>query len=167
VGRSGESSGGSLRLEVIAIGTRAPAWVVDGVHEFRKRMPRELAWDLREIAAARRGKNVDTPRIRADEADRLRRAIPTSAYTVALDVRGDGMSTPQLAAEVARWQREESAVAILIGGADGMTDDLISQADRRWSLSALTFPHFLVRVLIAEQLYRAHSLNVGHPYHRE
>jgi 23S rRNA (pseudouridine1915-N3)-methyltransferase len=156
-----------LRIQVIAVGTRMPAWVEAGVDDYRRRLGSGLKFELREIAPARAALREDAARAKADEATRLLAAIPERAYVVALDERGEPWSTRELAARLERWMQESPEVVWLVGGADGLAPECLTRADARWSLSRLTFPHALVRVLLAEQIYRAVSLLRGHPYHRD
>lgn len=121
---------------------------------------------LREIAPGIRGKNRDLRRIVRQEGERMIAAIPAGAHVVALDISGQPWSTPDLARAMQRWMLEEKAVALLVGGAEGLSEEVREQARESWSLSKLTFPHPLVRVIIAEQIYRAWSLLQNHPYHR-
>ncbi len=155
-----------MRIKLIAVGERMPAWVQDGFQEYAKRLPRECRLELREIAAARRGKGGSASRAMAEEGQRLLAAIPAGARVIALDVGGQQWSTEELAAEMEDWLASGESVALLVGGPDGLAPDCLQRASRRWSLSRLTLPHPLVRVVLAEQLYRAWSVLQGHPYHR-
>ena len=156
-----------MRLTVVAVGTRMPAWVEEGTGEYRKRLPRELALEFRELPLAQRGKGGQTARALALEAQAMRKAIPARDRIIALDVRGRGLSTGELARQLQNWQMSGDNYSLLIGGPDGIEPDLLQQAELRWSLSPLTLPHPLVRVILAEQLYRAWTINAGHPYHRQ
>jgi 23S rRNA (pseudouridine1915-N3)-methyltransferase len=142
-----------MRIRLIAAGTRLPAWIDAGYAEYGRRFGRGMELELIEVLLAR-------------EAERMRAAIGEKDYIVALEVDGRMMTTPELA----RWLDARKAggrnLALLIGGPDGLDSGLSARADFRWSLSPLTWPHGLVRVMVAEQLYRAHSLLLGHPYHR-
>ena len=151
---------------MIAVGTRMPAWVEAGISEYRKRLPPEIQFDIREIALGRRGKNADIARAMAEEGEAMLAAIAPRDHVIALDVRGKSLSTEQLAAKLALWQMEGDDVSLLVGGPDGLASSCLERASERWSLSALTLPHPLVRVLFAEQIYRAWSINHNHPYHR-
>lgn len=155
-----------MRVTLIAVGTRMPAWVEQGVAEYRKRLPAELQFETREIALAKRGKNADIARAIQQEGMAMLAAVPPRDVVIALDVQGKTFSTEQLAARVAQWQLSGDNVSLLVGGPDGLARDCLDRAGERWSLSALTLPHPLVRVLVAEQLYRAWSINNNHPYHR-
>jgi 23S rRNA (pseudouridine1915-N3)-methyltransferase len=159
-----------MRIRLLSIGRRMPRWVDEGFAEYAKRLPPECALELVELEPARRpgakASAAHLDRLRADEGERLLKAVPAGALTVALDVRGRPWSTEQLARELEGWLGGGRDVALLVGGPDGLSDACLAHAERRWSLSPLTFPHPLVRVILAEQLYRAWSLTRGHPYHR-
>jgi 23S rRNA (pseudouridine1915-N3)-methyltransferase len=155
-----------MRISLIAVGTRMPAWVEAGVAEYRKRLPPELSFEIREIGLAKRGKNSDPARAILQVGESMLAAIPARDHVVALAVDGRGHSTAQLAALLAQWQMDGSAVSLLVGGPDGLAAACLARAQERWSLSPLTLPHPLVRVLVAEQLYRAWTINNNHPYHR-
>jgi 23S rRNA (pseudouridine1915-N3)-methyltransferase len=142
-----------MRIRLIAAGTRLPRWIDEGVGEYARRFGRGLKFELVEIPLAR-------------EAERMRAAIGASDYVVALDVNGRAMTTADLSRWLATRMSAGKDLALLVGGPDGLDAGLSSRADFRWSLSPLTWPHGLVRVMVAEQLYRAHSLLQGHPYHR-
>ena len=142
-----------MRVRLIAAGTRLPGWVDAGVADYARRFGRGLKFELVEIPLAR-------------EAERMRLALRDGDYVVALEVKGRAMSTPELAKWLAARMASGRDLAVLVGGPEGLDARLSASADFRWSLSPLTWPHALVRILVAEQLYRAHSLLQGHPYHR-
>jgi 23S rRNA (pseudouridine1915-N3)-methyltransferase len=142
-----------MRVRLIAAGTRLPGWVDAGVADYARRFGRGLKFELVEIPLAR-------------EAERMRLALRDDDYVVALEVKGRAMSTPELAQWLAARMASGRDLALLVGGPEGLDARLSASADLRWSLSTLTWPHALVRILVAEQLYRAHSLLQGHPYHR-
>ena len=156
-----------MRFYVIAVGERVPQWVVAGYEEFARRLPANTPLRLIEVTASKRGKGVDLGRAVAEEGKRMRSRIPRGAHVIALDEHGLSWSTSELAAQIEQWRHQGGDVAFLIGGPDGLAPACREHAARSWSLSALTLPHALVRVLVAEQLYRATSLIAGHPYHRE
>lgn len=154
-----------MRITVLALGTRMPEWVETGVIEYGKRLPPEIRLHWRELPLANRGKGGN-PRARAEEAGAVRRAMPQDDRLVVLDVRGRALATEQLARQLSRWQMSGMNYSLVIGGPEGVDDSLLQEAEWQWSLSPLTLPHPLVRVVLAEQLYRAWSINAGHPYHR-
>jgi 23S rRNA (pseudouridine1915-N3)-methyltransferase len=143
-----------------------PDWVRQGFAEYAKRLSGECRVRLVEIPAGRRGKNADIVRLQRDETERLLAAIPKGALVIAMEVHGRAWSTGQLAIELERWLADGRDVALLVGGPEGLAESARRAAQLEWSLSPLTLPHPLVRVLIAEQLYRAWSLLRNHPYHR-
>lgn len=155
-----------MRVRLLAVGTRMPAWVTEGVEEYRKRLPRDFALQVEEIAPGPRGKNTDPARAMAREAERIRARLRGDEHVVALEVGGKPWSTERLTEQAEAWRLAGRDVALLVGGPDGLATELSAAADQRWSLSPLTLPHPLVRILLAEQLYRAWTLMVGHPYHR-
>jgi 23S rRNA (pseudouridine1915-N3)-methyltransferase len=155
-----------MRARLISVGERMPAWVADGFAEYRKRLSRELPLELVEIPLGQRGKGRDAARAIADEGVAVLAALPRDIHVVALDGRGKPWSSEQLAAQLAAWRMSGRDLAILIGGPDGHAADVLARADQTWSLGPLTLPHMLVRLIVAEQLYRAMSINAGHPYHR-
>ncbi|MDN3523747.1 23S rRNA (pseudouridine(1915)-N(3))-methyltransferase RlmH [Halomonas sabkhae] len=155
-----------MKVRLLAVGTRMPDWVTQGVEEYRKRLPRDFALEIEEIAPGARGKNADTRRAMAQESERIRARLKGNEHIVALEVGGKAWSTEQLAEQADQWRFAGRDLVLLVGGPDGLEASLSAGADQRWSLSPLTLPHPLVRILLAEQLYRAWTLMVGHPYHR-
>ena len=155
-----------MKLRLLAVGTRMPGWVNEGVETYRKRLPSDFTLEIEEITPGQRGKSANTARAIALEAKRIRERLRGDELTVALEVGGRAWSTQRLAQEAEGWRLEGRDVALLVGGPDGLAPELSAAAERRWSLSPLTLPHPLVRVIVAEQLYRAWTLMVGHPYHR-
>jgi 23S rRNA (pseudouridine1915-N3)-methyltransferase len=152
-------------VRVIAIGTRMPGWVTEGSDEYLKRMPRELSVEWVELPASKRTR--DTAELRMlDEATAIERRLKPQDLIVALDIDGKTVSTENIADALSSWQAEGAKVAFIIGGPDGLHPTLKARASARWSLGRITLPHPLVRVILAEQLYRACSINAGHPYHR-
>lgn len=156
-----------MRLTVVCVGGKMPAWVDAGVGEYGKRLPRELKLTWREIPLARRGKDSKPEALRQQEGEQMLKAVPDGDRVIALDVGGSAWSTPELARQLEGWQMSGDNLSLLIGGPDGLSPDCLARAERRWSLSALTLPHPLVRILLAEQLYRAWTITVKHPYHRD
>jgi 23S rRNA (pseudouridine1915-N3)-methyltransferase len=155
-----------VQIHILAIGDRMPAWVEAGYAEYAKRLPHECRLTLHEIPAGKRGKGADLARLTREEGGRLLRAVPAGCRIVALDRTGKAWDTPELAERVNQWMRGGSDVALLIGGPEGLSPDCLKAAHERWSLSPLTFAHPVVRVVLAEQLYRAWSIISHHPYHR-
>ena len=155
-----------MRIKLIAVGTKMPVWVNQGVEEYTKRLPREWAFKIAEVPLAKRPKNYSPAVVQASESKHVAEVLDSKARSVVLDVTGKAVSTEQLAQQLQKWQEDARDVEILVGGPDGFTRDFVTSCDQRLSLSALTLPHPLVRLLLAEQLYRAWSVNAGHPYHR-
>lgn len=156
-----------MRILLIGAGTRPPAWVEAGFQDYARRLPPECRLELAEIPLGRRGKGQDPARAIASEGQRMLQAIPAGSRVLALDLAGQAWSTADLARKLGDWLAQGRDLALLVGGPDGLASACLERAETRWSLSPLTFPHALVRVLLAEQLYRAWSLLRGHPYHRE
>ena len=156
-----------MKLHIVAVGNKAPAWVVGGYTEYAKRMPPEARVELIEVKPEPREAGKTPAQMMAAEGKRILGAVPAGAKLVALDERGKDLGTRELAAKISAWQREGDDVALVIGGPDGLADEVKSRAVLLLRLSSLTLPHALVRVILAEALYRAVSLNQGHPYHRE
>ena len=154
-----------MKLTVLAMGTRMPAWVDAGVEEYRKRLPPELKLYIRELSLAHRGNQAPAQAV-AREGKLIRGALPPRDQLVVLDVKGRSFSTEALAKQLEAWQMSGNNVSLVIGGPDGVEKSLLRDANLCWSLSPLTLPHPLVRVVLVEQLYRAWSINAGHPYHR-
>jgi len=155
-----------MQIHLLAVGEKMPGWVREGYAEYARRLPHECRLSLKEIPPGKRGKNADVERAMQDEAARIEAALPKGARLVALDVRGKSWCTETLAEQLDGWMADGRDVALLVGGPDGLHPALLARAEQRWSLSALTFPHPLVRVVLAEQLYRAWTVLVNHPYHR-
>ena len=155
-----------MRIKLITVGTKMPGWVEQGYGEYQKRFPKEIALELQELPLGHRGKGADLARAIQREGDQMLAAIPANDKVIALDVKGKPWSTEQLAEQLAGWQMEGNNLSLLVGGPDGLDGRCLAKADRKWSLSPLTLPHPLVRVLLAEQLYRAWTILKGHPYHK-
>lgn len=155
-----------MRLSVVAVGTRMPAWVNDGVSEYVRRLPRQIQFSVEEIPPGLRTARGNIAAAQAHEAKQMVKRTAAADLRIALDEAGQPWSSQQLADELQEWLRNVPHVALMIGGADGFTDEVRDRADRLWSLSNLTLPHGLVRVVLAEQIYRAWTIVDGHPYHR-
>ena len=155
-----------MKLLLIAVGQRQPDWVVSAYAEFAKRFPPELRLELKAVKAEPRGSRT-AQQLMAAEAERIESAVPRGARRIALDERGERVTTATLAMHLESFQRDGRDVAFLVGGPDGLDPALKAGADDRWRLSDLTLPHGLVRVLLAEALYRAWTVTTHHPYHRE
>ncbi|GAB4118421.1 MAG: 23S rRNA (pseudouridine(1915)-N(3))-methyltransferase RlmH [Sideroxydans sp.] len=156
-----------MKLLILAVGNRMPSWITAGFGEYAKRMPREARIELVEIKPEPRTTGKTPTQIMEAEAQRILAALPASAHCIALDEHGATTTTKQLAQQMRDWMQQGNDVAFIIGGADGLHDSIRQRARQLLALSALTLPHGMVRVLLAEQLYRAHSLLHNHPYHRE
>jgi len=155
-----------MRCRLIAAGTRLPEWVGAGFHDYQRRLRRPLTLELVEIPVAPRRDGEPAYSAVAREGAAMLAALRADDHVVALDVAGTALGTAQLAEWLARRLQAGRSLALLIGGPDGLAPACLGRAEFRWSLSPLTFPHGLVRVLVAEQLYRAASILAGHPYHR-
>lgn len=155
-----------MKINLISVGNKMPSWVQQGYDEYAKRMPRDCSLVLKEILPSKRGKNSDVARITRDEGERMMAAIPSGAHIVTLDIPGKPWTTPELSQAMKRWLESGQNIALMVGGPEGLSDSVRELARESWSLSKLTFPHPLVRVLVAEQLYRAWSILNNHPYHR-
>ena len=155
-----------MRVRVVAAGTRLPTWLNAGFEEYARRMPPETPLELKEIAVSRGGGAGAGPRALKEEGERMLAQVPAGSFAVALEVTGRSLDTNALARWWAMRLNDGRDLAFLIGGPDGLAPPCLERAEERLSLSALTFPHGIVRVLLAEQLYRASSLLKGHPYHR-
>ena len=156
-----------MRVSILSVGHKMPAWIQEGFQEYARRMPPEIRVDLVELKPEERGAGRSTDRAKTLEGERILAALPNGAALVALDERGKGVSTQGLSVMLSEWMRDGSHPAFVIGGADGLSDAVRSRADKIVSLSTLTLPHGLARVLLAEQLYRAWTILARHPYHRE
>ncbi len=154
-----------MKIRLLCVGTRVPEWVAEGYATFARRLPKDNALVLEEVPATRR--QGDIQRCIDDEGERLLGRISRDDCVIALDERGSAWSSVVLSQKLATWRRDGRDVVLLVGGADGLSDKCMARACESWSLSAATLPHALVRVVVAEQIYRAWTLLTGHPYHRE
>lgn len=158
-----------MRIRIIAVGTKMPDWVEQGYAEYAKRMPRDVTVEMLELPLAQRGKNTDIATAMAKEGEVMLAAIEKGGkgeQVIALDVKGKPWSTEQLAENLASWKMSGFNYCLLIGGPDGLAPECLALASVKWSLSPLTLPHPLVRILVIEQLYRACSILQNHPYHK-
>jgi 23S rRNA (pseudouridine1915-N3)-methyltransferase len=154
-----------MKIRLLTVSHKQPAWVGEATAEYQQRLPREWGFAVVEVKPEARTSGVTSPRVQAAEAERLRKALG-AARPIALDERGQPWSTAQWAERLGRWLQEGRDVGIVVGGADGLDQEFARAAEQRVSLSPLTLPHGLVRVVVVEQLYRAATLLQGHPYHR-
>ena len=156
-----------MKLQLIAVGTKMPDWVTTGFQEYVRRFPQDMPLTLTEVAAGKRGKNADIKRILQQEGEKMMAAVPKGNRIVTLEVLGRPWTTEQLATNMNNWQSDGRNVSLLVGGPEGLAPECIAASEQKWSLSPLTLPHPMVRVILAESLYRAWSINNNHPYHRE
>lgn len=155
-----------MNIDIVAVGTRMPAWVNDAYEEYAQRLVHELKLNLVEIPIGQHGKKMDAVTAKRVEGEKMLAGISSANHVIALDVKGKSWSTKKLSDQLSHWMQDGRDVSLLVGGPDGLDDSCLSRADQHWSLSTLTFPHPLVRVILAEQLYRASSILKNHPYHR-
>lgn len=155
-----------MRIHLIAAGTRMPAWVSAGYEDYATRLPGECRLLLKEIPLGASRSGGDAKKAMLEEGTKMLAAVPEGANLMALEVRGKPLSTEELAKQLNQWLQEGRDQALLIGGPDGLAPECLARAGLKWSLSPLTLPHGLVRVVVAEQLYRAWSILKNHPYHR-
>lgn len=155
-----------MKINLVAVGNKMPGWVTEGYEEYSKRMPRECGLQLTEITSARRTKNAQPEQWKKEEGQRILAAIPDNQHVVALEVTGQSWSTEVLSSQMQQWLTDGRDVALMIGGPDGLDQSCLQRANQKWSLSAMTLPHPLVRIVLAEQLYRAWTILQNHPYHR-
>lgn len=156
-----------MKIKIIAVGKRMPSWVTEAYDEYAKRLSHHFQLSLHEINLPTRGKNCDIAKLIGKEAEEILAFIEPADHVIALDERGKPWTTTQFARQIQHWQSEQTCVTFLIGGPDGLANICKQRAQVLCSLSALTLPHPLVRVVLIEQLYRAQSLLQGHPYHRD
>lgn len=154
-------------IHFIVVGQKMPKWVQEGYQEYVKRLPKSCSLKLVELPMATRGKTGSVEGYKEDEAKRILAAVPKNAQLVVLDEQGEQPTTLKLSQKLDEWLSSGQDVALIVGGPDGLQADLIASARWKWSLSKLTLPHPLVRVVVAEQIYRAWSVLQNHPYHRE
>ncbi|MBJ7538490.1 23S rRNA (pseudouridine(1915)-N(3))-methyltransferase RlmH [Marinomonas transparens] len=155
-----------MHVRLIAVGNKMPKWVTQGYDEYAKRLPKDFALELIEIPMSPRGKNTDIAKAIRKEGDAMLNAIPAGDKVIALEVLGKEWSTEQLSSQTELWRMDGFNVSLLVGGPDGLDPRCSVKADQLWSLSRLTLPHPMVRIILAEQIYRAWTLMNNHPYHR-
>ncbi len=155
-----------MKFRLIAVGQKMPDWVTDGFKDYADRLPADFRLELVELPLAQRSKSQSIERAINNEGERILATLHDRERVIALDVRGKSWSTEKLAEQLRGWREDARDVAFIIGGPDGLSDQVMQRAEQKWSLSALTLPHPLVRVVVAEQLYRAWSILNNHPYHR-
>lgn len=155
-----------MQLTVHSVCGKLPAWVSAGVAEYQRRLPRELSLVWRDLPLARRTRSSKPEALCQQEGEQLLKGLPADDTLIAFDVRGTALATETLAESLHDWKMSGRGVSFLIGGPDGLSPDCLQRAGQRWSLGRLTLPHPLVRVVLAEQLYRAWTITAGHPYHR-
>ena len=155
-----------MKIRLLAVGGKMPDWVTQGFVEYSKRLPNEMSLELVELPLGHRGKSADKARAIRQEGDAMLAAIPKGDRVIALEVKGRSWATEQLADHIRDWQMDGRNISLLVGGPDGLDPRCVEVADQKWSLSALTLPHPLVRVILAEQVYRAWTIIQGHPYHK-
>ena len=155
-----------MLVNLICVGTKMPDWVSKGYEEYAKRLNRDIQLKLIELELAKRSKNSSVENIKSDEAKRILQAVPKNNLIVVLDVKGNDWSTEKLSTRLDNWLHSGKDVSLIVCGPDGLAQTLIQTADEKWSLSKLTLPHPMVRIVITEQLYRAWSMLNNHPYHR-
>lgn len=152
-----------MQLSLCAVGRKMPGWIQTGAQDYQKRLPRQWQFTVHEVPQAKLGNATQS---KSKEGEALLACVPDKAHIIALDNRGKSWSTADLAKQLIQWQELGKPVSLLIGGPDGFDDQTYQRSDQQWSLSPLTFPHPLVRVMVIEQIYRAYTLTINHPYHR-
>jgi 23S rRNA (pseudouridine1915-N3)-methyltransferase len=155
-----------MKIKLIAIGKKMPDWIQNGIFHYQKQLPASLNFELIDLEAQKRkGKNI--AQIKTLEGKLIIKAAQNASLIIAFDERGKQNNSQDVAQQLKNWQQNGESVALIIGGADGLSDEVKSHADQLWGLSNLTLPHSMARLLVVEQIYRAHSLLNNHPYHRE
>lgn len=155
-----------MQIQLIAIGNRMPNWVTTAFTDYQRRLPKDYQLTLTEISAKKRKATADITKISQIESELLLNAVNKNNLTIALDRQGQSISTTNLATKLKTWHDDAQNISILIGGPEGITTEALAQSHQTWSLSKLTLPHPLVRIILAEQIYRAFSILSQHPYHR-
>lgn len=155
-----------MKINLIAIGKNMPEWVNNGFSEYAKRLPKDFQLNLIELPLIKRTKNINVAKIMEQEAELILQHVKSSDFTIALDEHGKQFDTKSLALQLQKWRENYQAINLIIGGPDGLAKEIFEKANFKWSLSNLTLPHPLVRIVVAEQIYRAWSILQNHPYHR-
>ena len=155
-----------MKISLIVVGKKTPEWIQSGIKHYQKQLPKAMNFKIVEIESQNR-KLKDIQQIKNTEGNLLIDASVGSNMVIAFDEKGTQQSTKDLAKYLIKWQQTGDNVSLLIGGADGLSDDCKSNANNIWSLSKLTLPHLVARLIVVEQLYRANSLIINHPYHRD
>lgn len=155
-----------MKITLIAVGKNMPDWVSKGYADYANRMPPDYHVELIEITPEKRGKNADIQKISLSEENKITAAIPKGSYCIALDRIGKTMDTKTLAKRLQTWHDNQQSICLLIGGPEGLSSDFLKKSNDVWSISEMTFPHPLVRIILIEQIYRAWSITINHPYHR-
>jgi len=155
-----------MRIKLIAIGTKMPSWVTEGYNEYAKRLNHDIQLHLVEIPLAKRSKNSDITRLMEKEGEQMLAATHTNDHIVALDVKGKCFTTGHLSSRLESLMQDGKHLSVFIGGPEGLAKTCSTSASEKWSLSDLTLPHPLARVLFVEQIYRSWTIIKGHPYHR-
>lgn len=156
-----------MQIDLIAVGKKMPTWIESGFKEYAKRLPKNINFKLIEITPATRSKNNNADNYKQKEQEKIEAVLSPKSIIIALDERGKSINSQQLANQLQSWNDDNQHISLIIGGADGLNEPLKKKANQLWSLSAMTLPHGLVRVMIAEQIYRAWTITQNHPYHRE
>ncbi len=156
-----------MQIDLIAVGKKMPTWIESGFKEYAKRLPKNINFKLIEITPATRSKNNNADNYKQKEQEKIEAALSPKSIIIALDERGKSINSQQLANQLQIWNDDNQYISLIIGGADGLDESLKKKANQLWSLSAMTLPHGLVRVMIVEQIYRAWTITQNHPYHRE
>ena len=155
-----------MLINFVCVGTKMPDWINQGYEEYVKRLNKDVKIKLIEVAASKRAKTTSVEKLKSEESIRIQKILPKGAHVVVLDVKGKQWSTENLSEQLGRWLHLGQDIYLIVGGPDGLDDNILKMAKESWSLSKLTFPHPIVRVVVSEQIYRAWSLMDNHPYHR-
>lgn len=155
-----------MKIRLLTITHKAPEWIQTGYEEYAKRLPAHCALELIEIPAEKRTANADLKRIADREGEKMLAIINPQHHVIALDVKGKSWSTEDLSSQMNEWLHSGRNIDLLVGGPEGLAISCLQKANEKWSLSPLTFPHILVKLIVAEQIYRAYTILQGHPYHR-